>query len=66
MRKNGREIKDPIYNSPIEGTKFVPINVPKDHIDNLNVKDINDYMGFVTKRTVNPLEPTYIVRDDLG
>lgn len=28
---------------------------------NLNVKDINEYMHFETKRTTNPLVPTYKV-----
>jgi len=32
----------------------------------LNVKDINEYMEFKTKRIVNPLEPVYKGVNDKG
>ena len=33
---------------------------------NLNVKDFNEYMHFETKRSTNPLQPTYKVQNNEG
>ncbi len=35
--------------------------LPKDHIEILDVKDINNYREFKSTRVTNPLEPTYTV-----
>ena len=50
----------------IEGTKSKKLFVPRDHIDILDVKDINEYRVFRTKRRVDPLDPEYIVQNEDG
>jgi len=46
--------------SDIEGARPKKEVLRKDFIGmQLNVKDINEFMKFETKRVVNPLEPIY-------
>lgn len=48
----------------IEGSRPKKNFYPKDFIDIMNVKDINDYLQFKTKRSTNPLNPKYTVHDE--
>lgn len=48
------------YMGEIEGTKTKVRKIPKDGFDSLDIYDINHYLKFVTTRSTNPLEPTYI------
>lgn len=52
-----RNVKDEF--KEIEGSRSKPLFVPKDQIDILNVKDINEYRIFKTTRITNPLNPEY-------
>jgi len=40
--------------------------MPKDFIDILKVKDINEFLKFQSNRVVDPLNPKYIVTDENG
>ncbi|CAD8069835.1 unnamed protein product [Paramecium primaurelia] len=50
----------------IYGSHQIPRFQPKDKIDSLYVKDINDYLLHKTTRISNPLEPTYEHYDEKG
>ncbi|KAL4464775.1 hypothetical protein ABPG74_011336 [Tetrahymena malaccensis] len=50
----------------IEGSKPKNLFIPRDHIDILDVKDINEFLQFKTTRHTNPLNPTYIGQNDQG
>lgn len=50
----------------IEGSRSKTLFIPKDHIDILNVKDINEFLQFKTTRHTNPLSPTYITQNQDG
>ncbi|CAD8072946.1 unnamed protein product [Paramecium sonneborni] len=50
----------------IYGSHQIPKFIPKDKIESLYVKDINDYLLHKTTRISNPLEPTYEHYDDKG
>ena len=41
-------------------------NLSLDHIEILDVKDINNYREFKSNRITNPLEPTYVVQNEDG
>ena len=63
--------KNVVIYDEIEGSKSKPRFIPRgrhhlsnkflDHIEILDVKDINNYREFKSNRVSNPLEPTYIV-----
>jgi hypothetical protein len=50
--------------SKMSGVKVRMGKKPRDA--NLNVKDINEYMRFETKRTTNPLQPRYQIQNNEG
>lgn len=55
--------KNPIAQEDVEGSHVRKLYIPKDQIDIMNVKDINEFLKFKTNRLVNPLNPEYIVSD---
>lgn len=59
MRKN-------IFYEEVEGSKPKKLFIPKDQINIMDVKDINEYLQFKTSRVTNPLNPVYIVPDEEG
>ena len=48
----------------IEGSKPKKLFVPKDQINILDVRDINEYLQFKSQRVTNPLNPIYVVHDE--
>jgi len=50
----------------VEGSKPKKLFVPKDQINILDVRDINEYLQFKTSRITNPLNPIYVVPDEDG
>lgn len=37
--------------------------MPRDHMEIMDVKDINEYRVFKSSRVTNPLEPEYDIKD---
>lgn len=50
----------------IEGSKPKKLFIPKDQINILDVRDINEYLQFKTSRITNPLNPVYVATDENG
>lgn len=40
--------------------------MPRDHMEIMDVKDINEYRVFKSSRTTNPLDPEYELKDVEG
>ena len=58
--------KQPYQYPEIEGAKATKRFIPKDHLDAMNVEDINKYREFKTNRITNPLDPVYKVVNEEG
>ncbi|CAD8051844.1 unnamed protein product [Paramecium sonneborni] len=50
----------------VDGAKSKPAFMPRDHMEIMDVKDINEYRVFKSSRITNPLEPEYQLKDVEG